>query len=181
MGAYEDVYGESPSWGSAKWRNAGGQPEKLGVTPNNIDFLFYTRKFFKTLAVLGYPTEDIEFCNLPGYKYPSDHFAHMAIYEEQELSEKDAFRQEAFALARMESIKELSLAELRTMVKDPALVKTFTESQKILNSEPRGILEQTRKVLFETTSADVPVPDTWICPSCYYENGWKRETCCFEF
>jgi len=152
--AYEDVYGESPSWGSAKWRNAGGQPEKLGVTPNNIDFLFYTRKYFKTLAVLGYPTEDIEFCNLPGFKYPSDHFAHMAIYEEQDLSEKDAFRQEAFALARMEEIKELSLEELREMANNDASIKEFTLKQKILHCGSEQIIKQTNAVLFKTTGTN---------------------------
>merc|ERR1711964_824978 len=145
--AYEDIYGESPTWGSSKWRNAGGHPEKLGVTPNNIDFLFYSRKYFKTLAVLGYPTEDLEFCNLPGYKYPSDHFAHMAIYEEQNgVSEKDAFRQEALFLAKMRMIKQLKFSELTTIVENK---KAGPLLQKLVKSMKTPLkLIDARKVVF---------------------------------
>merc|ERR1711964_762292 len=55
-------------------------------TPNNIDYIFYTRQFFNTLSVLAYPEEDLEKCNLPGWKYPSDHFAHMATFQERDDS-----------------------------------------------------------------------------------------------
>merc|ERR1711964_786192 len=82
--AYEDVYGRSPLWGSSKWRSGGGQTHKIGHTPNNIDYIFYTRQFFNTLSVLAYPEEDLETCNLPGFKYPSDHFAHMATFQERD-------------------------------------------------------------------------------------------------
>jgi len=85
--AYEDLYGKSPSWGSSKWRSSGSQPDKIGYTPNDIDFVFYNKRFLKTRAVWAYPacadnSVQLEECNLPGLKYPSDHFAHMAVFEE---------------------------------------------------------------------------------------------------
>jgi len=85
--AYQEIYGRAPKWTCTKWRNAGGQPHKVGVTPNNIDFMFYNKRFFKPLAVLGYPDEELEVCSMPGYRYPSDHFAHFAVYQERDLGE----------------------------------------------------------------------------------------------
>merc|ERR1712000_567645 len=101
--AYEDTYGLTPTWGSSKWRSGGDQTEKIGFTPNNIDFVFYTRRFFKPLQVLAYPNweeEPLEACNLPGYKYPSDHFAHMAVFEEREVTPARALVEEMYHLAK---------------------------------------------------------------------------------
>merc|ERR1711964_102951 len=163
--AYEDVYGESPAWGSSKWRNAGGQPEKLGVTPNNIDFLFYSRKYFQTLAVKGYPTEDIEFCNLPGFKYPTDHFAHMAIYRETEpQTEKQAVREQALFLAKMQPIKLLTTEELKAMRED----KTQKRMKEIIKQNKSITLDDARKAMFENTPVQfdkVMATPMTVCPS----------------
>merc|ERR1711964_834185 len=53
--------------------------------PQQYRFFFYNKRFLKTRAVLAYPKEQLEACNLPGLKYPSDHFAHMAVLEEVDL------------------------------------------------------------------------------------------------
>merc|ERR1711964_739264 len=105
--AYEDTYGRSPTWGSSKWRSGGDQTEKIGYTPNNIDFVFYTRRFFKPLAVLAYPNweaEPLEACNLPGYKYPSDHFAHMAVFEERDVTPEVALTEEMYHLVKRDQV-----------------------------------------------------------------------------
>jgi hypothetical protein len=105
--AYEDTYGLTPTWGSSKWRSGGDQTEKIGFTPNNIDFVFYTRRFFKPLQVLAYPNweeEPLEACNLPGYKYPSDHFAHMAVFEEREVDAGLALAEEMYHLAKRDHV-----------------------------------------------------------------------------
>merc|ERR1711964_68169 len=106
--AYEDTYGRSPTWESSKWRSGGDQTEKIGYTPNNIDFVFYTRQFFKPLAVLAYPNweaEPLEACNLPGYKYPSDHFAHMAVFEERNgVTAAQALAEEMYHLVKRDQV-----------------------------------------------------------------------------
>merc|ERR1711964_874651 len=113
--AYEDVYGRSPLWGSSKWRSGGGQTHKIGHTPNNIDFIFYTRQFFNTLSVLAYPEEDLETCNLPGWRYPSDHFAHMATFEERDDGdEASALAEELFHLL----IRENAIPSTNTIIRD---------------------------------------------------------------
>jgi hypothetical protein len=114
--AYEDTYGLSPTWGSSKWRSGGGQTEKIGFTPNNIDFVFYTRRFFKPLQVLAYPNwekEPLEACNLPGYKYPSDHFAHMAVFEERDVSPAHALVEEMYHLVKRNHVTPAHDQEVR--------------------------------------------------------------------
>jgi len=114
--AYEDTYGMSPTWGSSKWRSGGAQTEKIGFTPNNIDFVFYNRRFFKALGVLAYPNweeEDLEACNLPGYKYPSDHFAHMALFEEREVTPEQALLEEMYHLVKRNKVTPAHNKEVR--------------------------------------------------------------------
>merc|ERR1711964_94321 len=102
--------------GSSKWRSGGAQTEKIGFTPNNIDFVFYNRRFFKALGVLAYPNweeEDLEACNLPGYKYPSDHFAHMALFEEREVTPEQALLEEMYHLVKRNKVTPAHNKEVR--------------------------------------------------------------------
>merc|ERR1711964_898739 len=102
--------------GSSKWRSGGAQTEKIGFTPNNIDFVFYNRRFFKALGVLAYPNweeEDLEACNLPGYKYPSDHFAHMALFEERDVHPAQALMEEMYHLVKRNHVTPAHNKEVR--------------------------------------------------------------------
>merc|ERR1711964_420803 len=48
--------------------------------------------------------EPLEWCNLPGLKYPSDHFAHMAIFEECFVDKHEAMIDEMCHLLKREKI-----------------------------------------------------------------------------
>jgi len=77
--AYKDVYGEVLPMTCPKWRPGGDQKEKLGVTATAIDFVLHT-PHFTCAAVQEFPaTSEIEPSYFPGYKYPSDHPAMVAV------------------------------------------------------------------------------------------------------
>jgi hypothetical protein len=141
--AYEDTYGMSPTWGSSKWRSGGDQTEKIGFTPNNIDFVLYSRRFFKPLGVLAYPNwedEPLEKCNLPGRKYPSDHFAHMAVFEERNVSHEEALVEEMYHLVKRNHVTPAHNQEIRDNAgKLERMDYRFYFPNKVSNPIPEGI------------------------------------------
>jgi len=72
--AYNNVLFSEPDFTTDKWRKGGEQKEKICITKQTIDYIFYTKEF-ECSRVLNLPGKnEIEEIHLPGWKYPSDHF-----------------------------------------------------------------------------------------------------------
>lgn len=72
-----------PAHTTWKTRVCGNQPAKNGKTfKQTSDYIFLSEGRFRVLGLLDFPpAEAMETCLMPGYKYPSDHFAVMAEVE----------------------------------------------------------------------------------------------------
>jgi len=65
---------QGPVFTTDKWRRGGTQVAKKGITRERIDFIFHTKEF-RCTGILDITKEKIEKLHMPGWKYPSDHFA----------------------------------------------------------------------------------------------------------
>merc|ERR1711964_14475 len=52
----------------------------------------------------NWEAEPLEACDLPGYKYPSDHFAHMAVFEERDVTPEVAITEEMYHLVKRDQV-----------------------------------------------------------------------------
>jgi len=82
---------QEPEFTTSKNRTAGAQKDKIKVTTQTIDYIFYTKEFVCS-RILGMTKDKIEALYMPGWRYPSDHFciaADMILPKRRRMAQRE--------------------------------------------------------------------------------------------